>query len=151
MTILHKLRCCPTSPPSSIDAGSSFSPQAITRTFENFTGFGHAFLNSMTTIISYESPSLAIVSGILFFGAYLFYRWLLPKPITGIPHNAKATRSIFGDIPDMLEHLKHSKSFTDWLENQVQIKLVSCLSCADSVTESCPQLANHPGLFQIIQ
>ncbi|KAJ4989224.1 Cytochrome P450 1A1-like protein 1 [Stagonosporopsis vannaccii] len=72
----------------------------------------------MAAIISYESPSLALVSSILFFGAYLFYRWLLPKPIRGIPHNAKATKSIFGDIPDMLEHLKHSKSFTDWLENQ---------------------------------
>ncbi|KAF2622802.1 cytochrome P450 [Macroventuria anomochaeta] len=70
----------------------------------------------MSNMVPSQPSSLAIASGILFFGAYVFYRWLLPKPITGIPYNTKATKSIFGDLPDMLEHLKHSKAVTDWME-----------------------------------
>lgn len=73
----------------------------------------------MATIETPKPPLFTIVSGFLLFGAYLFYRWLLPKPISGIPYNTKATQSIFGDIPDMLEHFKHSKCLTDWMEQQV--------------------------------
>ncbi len=73
----------------------------------------------MGTLLSSGPPSLVISSCVLFLGAYLFYRWLLPKPIKGIPYNAEATKSIFGDIPDMLNHLKYSKTVTDWMEKQV--------------------------------
>lgn len=29
---------------------------------------------------------------------YTLYRYLLPKPITGIPYNKEATRSLLGDV-----------------------------------------------------
>ncbi|KAJ8114665.1 hypothetical protein OPT61_g3509 [Boeremia exigua] len=72
----------------------------------------------MGNLFPSASPPMAIVSSILFFSAYLFYRWLLPKPIKGIPYNEHATKSIFGDIPDMLQHVKHHKTITDWMEGQ---------------------------------
>ncbi|KAH6637941.1 cytochrome P450 [Boeremia exigua] len=72
----------------------------------------------MDLITQSGSSFLAVVTGTLFFASYMFYKWLLPKPIKGVPYNTEATKSIFGDIPDMLEHLKHSKTITDWMEGQ---------------------------------
>ena len=74
----------------------------------------------MAPLAPSQPPSLALTSSVLFLGAFLLYRWLLPKPIPGIPYNAKATKSIFGDIPDLFEHLKHSKQVTDWMEGHVR-------------------------------
>ncbi|KAF3051991.1 hypothetical protein E8E11_010563 [Didymella keratinophila] len=70
----------------------------------------------MASLAQLQPPSLALASGVLFLGAFLLYRWLLPKPISGIPYNAEATKTIFGDIPGLLEHLKHSEQVTDWME-----------------------------------
>lgn len=64
--------------------------------------------------------TMAILSTVLFLGAFYLYRWLLPKPIPGIPYNKKAVGSILGDIPEMLEHLKHSKTVTDWFLGHVR-------------------------------
>jgi hypothetical protein len=61
------------------------------------------------------TPVSTTVTGTLFVTTWLLYRWLLPKPIVGIPYNKSATKSIFGDIPDMLNHLKTSKELGDWL------------------------------------
>ncbi|KZM18545.1 uncharacterized protein EKO05_0002400 [Ascochyta rabiei] len=72
----------------------------------------------MDALLSSQLPALVIGSVVLFLGAYLFYLWLLPKPIPGIPYNAKATRSLFGDIPDMLDHLDRNKTLPDWMEAQ---------------------------------
>lgn len=60
------------------------------------------------------SPAITITCS-LFLAAYLLYRWLLPKPIPGIPYNEPATKSIFGDISSMLEHLKTHQTVTDWM------------------------------------
>ena len=61
------------------------------------------------------SPVYFAVTGALFLGAYLFYQWLLPKPIKGVPYNNDATKSIFGDIPSMLTHLKTHTEFQSWI------------------------------------
>lgn len=37
---------------------------------------------------------------------YLAYRWALPKPIPGIPYDEAATKSVWGDVPDMLKYAK---------------------------------------------
>ncbi|KAH8704501.1 cytochrome P450 [Phaeosphaeriaceae sp. PMI808] len=58
---------------------------------------------------------LAIPATLVLTGAFLFYRWLLPKPIPGIPYNAEATKSIFGDLPSVTKHLETSQASTDWL------------------------------------
>lgn len=52
---------------------------------------------------------------ILFFG----YRWALPKPIPGIPYNEAAARSLFGDVPAMLEQLKKNGHFWPWIGDQL--------------------------------
>ncbi|KAF2828307.1 cytochrome P450 [Ophiobolus disseminans] len=62
-----------------------------------------------------STPTSIVISGTLFLAAFLFYRWLLPKPIAGIFYNEEATKSIFGDIPSMLAHLKQSQALVDWL------------------------------------
>ncbi|OLN86849.1 Cytochrome P450 1A1-like protein 1 [Colletotrichum chlorophyti] len=58
----------------------------------------------------------------IFVGAGLFlyflYRWALPKPIPGIPHNAAATRNLLGDIPSLLEGIKRTGEFNLWMHEQ---------------------------------
>lgn len=63
------------------------------------------------------SPAPLILVAIFLAATYWLYAWLLPKPIPGIPFNAEATRSIFGDVPSMLQHLKTSKTITDWVSS----------------------------------
>lgn len=58
------------------------------------------------------------LSGVLL-SIYLAYRWLLPNPILGIPYNPKATRSLLGDIPDLVTEVSKSRDFTAWLCKQV--------------------------------
>ncbi|KAJ4350773.1 hypothetical protein N0V95_004450 [Ascochyta clinopodiicola] len=72
----------------------------------------------MDYIFSSQLSRLVIGSGLLFLGAYLFYLWLLPKPIPGIPYNVEATSSLFGDVPAMLDHLGRGKTIPGWLEAQ---------------------------------
>lgn len=68
-----------------------------------------------SSVQALNTPTTAAITGSLFIAAFLFYRWLLPKPIPGIPYNEEATKSIFGDIPSMLEHLKTHKTMSDWM------------------------------------
>jgi hypothetical protein len=71
------------------------------------------FLASAVRVLN--TPTTAAVTGSLFVAAFLLYQWLLPKPIPGIPYDESATKTIFGDIPSMLEHLKTHKTLTDWM------------------------------------
>ncbi|KAK1961141.1 cytochrome P450 [Colletotrichum sublineola] len=65
------------------------------------------------------SPShallVAVVAGLLFYG---LYRWAMPKPIPGIPHNAAAAGHILGDIPSLLEGIGRTGEFNLWLLEQ---------------------------------
>lgn len=61
--------------------------------------------------------SLALSGALLFI--YLLYRWLLPKPIPGIPYNPKATRSLLGDIPDLVNEVSKTRDLTAWLCKQI--------------------------------
>lgn len=63
------------------------------------------------------SPTAITVISALFCAAFLFYRWLIPKPIPGIPYNEEATKSIFGDIPSLVRHTKSSKIIVDWMSS----------------------------------
>ncbi|KAI8163204.1 Cytochrome P450 monooxygenase [Colletotrichum sp. SAR 10_70] len=49
---------------------------------------------------------------------YAFYRWALPKPISNIPHNVSATKSVLGDIPSLMEGIKRTGEFNLWLQEQ---------------------------------
>jgi hypothetical protein len=68
-----------------------------------------AFLDVLT------APTTVVVTSTLFLATFLLYRWLLPKPIPGIPYNKEATKTIWGDIPPMLEHLKTNKMLTNFM------------------------------------
>jgi cytochrome P450 len=72
-------------------------------------------MNLPTPVRVLDAPVWVFVTGTLFLGTFLLYRWLLPTPIPGIPYNQDALNSIFGDIPSMLEHLKTHKTLSDWL------------------------------------
>ncbi|KAH7077611.1 cytochrome P450 [Paraphoma chrysanthemicola] len=72
-------------------------------------------MDSLGPLRTLGSPTAIAITGALFLGTFLLYRWLLPKPIPGIPYNEEATKSIFGDIPAMLKHLQTSKEVSAWM------------------------------------
>ncbi|ETI24327.1 hypothetical protein G647_03696 [Cladophialophora carrionii CBS 160.54] len=49
---------------------------------------------------------------------YFSYRRLLPKPIPGIPYNELATRSILGDVPEMMSYISRTQEIWPWLVDQ---------------------------------
>lgn len=49
---------------------------------------------------------------------YLLYRWALPKPIPGIPYDARAAKSLTGDIPDLLAYRKSHGTARFWFVEQ---------------------------------
>lgn len=63
------------------------------------------------------APTTIAITSTLFCATYLFYRWLLPTPIPGIPYNPEAIKSVFGDIPSMLKHVQTSKMISDWIQS----------------------------------
>jgi hypothetical protein len=48
------------------------------------------------------------------------YKWLLPKPISGIAYNPEAVKSLFGDAPSMIKEVKATGEFRVWCAKQVQ-------------------------------
>ncbi|RYP09689.1 hypothetical protein DL764_001115 [Monosporascus ibericus] len=47
------------------------------------------------------SSTLFLSATIIFVGLYALYRWLLPKPLPGIPFDPESAKSLWGDIPDL--------------------------------------------------
>lgn len=66
--------------------------------------------------MSQQSCYVATV-GILV-GLYGLYRWLLPKPLPGIPYNASAVTSLFGDAPDMMREVAATQEVMLWMAKQ---------------------------------
>lgn len=52
---------------------------------------------------------------------YLFYRWLLPKPIPGIPYNKASAKSLLGDIPAFLNAEKQTQEIFPWMRDQFHV------------------------------
>ncbi|UKZ80173.1 hypothetical protein TrVFT333_007930 [Trichoderma virens FT-333] len=74
------------------------------------------------SIASPGSPALYAISTTV--ALYLVYRWLLPKPIPGIPFNKDAKSSLLGDIPSMVKHSMKTQELHDWIVAQ-NVKLQS--------------------------
>ena len=53
-------------------------------------------------------------------GLYAIYQWLLPKPLPGITYNPEATKSLFGDAPDMIREISVTGEFGLWMAKQVE-------------------------------
>lgn len=63
-------------------------------------------------------PLLAFAA-VALLGLFLSYRWALPKPIPGIPYNASATRSLFGDIPQIMSFMAKTDTMWPWIAQQI--------------------------------
>ncbi|KAI2486618.1 hypothetical protein Ptr902_00751 [Pyrenophora tritici-repentis] len=69
----------------------------------------------MDSVRAFNTPTVVLITSTLILTTFLLYRWLLPKPIPEIPFNPEATKSIFGDIPSLINHLKTHKTISDWI------------------------------------
>lgn len=63
----------------------------------------------------------AAVGFTLVAGFYLLYRLALPRPLPGIPYNAKSASRLLGDIPDLVSFVSKGGNFIEWMADQ-QIK-----------------------------
>ncbi|KIX99549.1 uncharacterized protein Z520_05125 [Fonsecaea multimorphosa CBS 102226] len=64
------------------------------------------------------APYLILIVVCIIF-LYTGYRRLLPKPIPGIPYNKSATRSLFGDIPEMMSYIAKTEEVWPWVADQI--------------------------------
>ena len=64
----------------------------------------------MDTLIYPYAPGLIGVVSLL----WLLYRYLLPRPIPGIPYNKEAARRILGDAPDIMAYVKEHAEPYRW-------------------------------------
>lgn len=64
--------------------------------------------------------NIATLLGIATLAVYALYRYLLPKPLPGIPYNLEATKNLFGDAPNMGEEVGKTGEFGFWLAKQVE-------------------------------
>ncbi|KAH6622556.1 cytochrome P450 [Chaetomium tenue] len=67
---------------------------------------------------SLGSPLVTAVAGtatILSVAVYLFYLWLRPKPVPGIPYNVEATKTIWGDLPAWNRYAAQNGELSSWL------------------------------------
>ena len=69
--------------------------------------------------MSHHGPMLTITITITVV-LYCLYRWLLPKPVSGIAYNPEATKSLFGDAPDMIKQVSVTGEFRVWCAKQVK-------------------------------
>ena len=60
------------------------------------------------TVSIFSSTVVLIASGALLI-LYLAYRAVLPRPISGIPHNRDAASKLLGDVPEMLTYVRRHK------------------------------------------
>jgi cytochrome P450 len=51
---------------------------------------------------------------------YLFYQWLLPKPIVGIPFSVAATQNLLGDVPELAAEVSRTRKFNSWLKKKAE-------------------------------
>lgn len=66
-------------------------------------------------LFSLSYVPLLVAAGLL---VYVLYKWALPKPIPGVPHNEAATHSLLGDIPSLQEGMHRTGEFSLWLLEQ---------------------------------
>lgn len=62
--------------------------------------------------------STPILVGAVVVVLYLAYHAALPKPIPGIPYNPAATKSLFGDVPELMQFMKRTGQTFQWISDQ---------------------------------
>ncbi|ROW13216.1 hypothetical protein VPNG_04881 [Cytospora leucostoma] len=61
-----------------------------------------------------------LVLGVVLLGLYSLYRWLLPKPLPGIPYNPEATKKLFGDLPSLISEVAETGDMSGWIRKQAE-------------------------------
>lgn len=61
-----------------------------------------------------------IAFGAVLLALYGLYRWLLPKPLTGISYNPDSTKSLFGDIPSLVKEVSSTGDMAGWIHKQAE-------------------------------
>jgi cytochrome P450 len=69
-------------------------------------------------------PPSAIAFTICILGLWLVYRWILPRPLPGIPYNKDAANSILGDMTMLIKHARETGEIWSWISLQT-VKLNS--------------------------
>lgn len=79
-----------------------------------------AFSEVPTNLLAAISGTTIATTIIITIVLYCLNQWLLPKPVPGIAYNLKATKSLFGDAPDMIKEVSLTGEFRVWCAKQVR-------------------------------
>lgn len=61
-----------------------------------------------------------IIFSVVLLGLYGLYRWLLPRPLLGIPYNPEAAKNLFGDIPNLIKEVSKTGDVAGWFTKQAE-------------------------------
>lgn len=74
--------------------------------------------NRIMALPLFGSSSFGLLAiGVLLL-SFSLYRYLLPKPIPGIPYNKHAARRLLGDMPEFGKSVSETKEVNKWLVDQ---------------------------------
>jgi hypothetical protein len=76
--------------------------------------------SSITSSFPASYSTIVVLALLSLTPIYLLYRWLLPKPIPGIPYNPNAVRSLFGDIPAATSYISKTDRIWPWVAQQAE-------------------------------
>ena len=68
--------------------------------------------------LTMPSTTLLFFAALIAAFAFICYRFLLPRPLPGIPHHKSSARSILGDIPSMIKHVNETHEVFTWMTAQ---------------------------------
>ncbi|KZL63233.1 cytochrome p450 monooxygenase [Colletotrichum incanum] len=75
-------------------------------------------MDSLKFVLDFLVSRTTVAFGFIVLALYLFYRALLPRPLSGIPYNEAAAKSLLGDMPEMVGHAEKTGEMYDWLGAQ---------------------------------
>ncbi|OWP04689.1 hypothetical protein B2J93_5708 [Marssonina coronariae] len=76
------------------------------------------------TLFDFGASTYLLLLSSITTALYVLYRYLLPKPIPGIPYNKRAIKSLLGDVLPMLKHIGETQELYTWITAQ-NVKLNS--------------------------
>lgn len=97
---------------------SSLCYQSFLTSMKNRTTFSiMSWLNKALSYDPYQALKMSLLTSLPLTGFYALYRWLLLRPLPGIPFNPEAAKSIWADV---LELRNDPSGLTKWCGKQLE-------------------------------
>jgi cytochrome P450 len=98
-------------------------PNSCRRSFDTINNINIIVIIIIINVTSIMPSTGTIVAALLAvsIGIYALYQWALPKPLPGIPYDERASRSLFGNMLDVIAYRKqHGRFYPMMIQQNVK-------------------------------